>query len=128
SLYRLKPLFGLSSLYARTDNYEQANYFQRLYSALKDSVLSAEKLRDINHLEFKYRLAQKEKDLALQQLKISEQKQGAFRQNVIMAICGISVVLLILFYKLIRRNKQRKLLLALEQTGALQKSLELDLV
>lgn len=128
SLYRLKPLFGLSALYAETHNYERASYFQHLYSALKDSVVSAEKLRDINHLEFKYQLAQKEKDLALQQLKITEQKQGAFRQNITMAIFGISIVLLILFYRLIKRNNKRKLLLSLEQTGAFQKSLELDLV
>ncbi len=110
-LYTVKPMQGLAQLYAATGQFNKAYHFQQLHSTLNSSIVNEAKLKAVNLLENKYRLAQKEKMLALRQLKVAEQKAALLKQNILI-VAGIAVsVLLVILYFFIRKNSRRKLLL-----------------
>ncbi|MFA6058433.1 MAG: DUF2225 domain-containing protein [Taibaiella sp.] len=126
SLYTVKPMQGLSLLYAATNQYDKAYHFQQLHDALNSSIVNEAKLKAVNMLENKYRLAQKEKILALNQLKVAEQKAALLKQNVLI-VAGVAVsILMVILYLFIRKNSRRKLLLEQKknQLHSRQKELE----
>lgn len=125
-LYTVKPLEGLSMLYAATGSYDKAYYFQQLHDSLNSRIVNEEKLKSVNALESKYRLAQKEKALALHQLKVAEQKAALVKQNILIAT-GIALsILLMLLYLGIRKNSRRKLVLEQKKNQVRNKQKELE--
>lgn len=125
-LYTVKPLEGLSLLYAETGTFDKAYYFQQLHDSLNSQIVNEEKLKAVNALENKYRLAQKEKALALHQLKVAEQKAALVKQNILIA-AGITLsILLILLYLAIRKNSRRKLVLEQKKNQVRNKQKELE--
>jgi signal transduction histidine kinase len=126
SLYTVKPMQGLSLLYAATHQYDKAYHFQQLHDALNSSIVNEAKLKAVNILENKYRLAQKEKMLALNQLKMAEQKAALLKQNILI-VAGVAVsMLMVILYLFIRKNSKRKLILEQKknQLHSRQKELE----
>lgn len=126
SLYTVKPMQGLSLLYAATNQYDKAYHYQQLHDALNSSIVNEAKLKAVNTLENKYRLAQKEKILALKQLKVAEQKAALLKQNILI-LAGVAVsILMVMLYLFIRKNNRRKLLLEQKknQVHSRQKELE----
>jgi signal transduction histidine kinase len=126
SLYKVKPMQGLSLLYAATNQYDKAYHFQQLHDALNNSIVNEAKLKAVNMLENKYRLAQKEKILAVNKLKVAEQKAALLKQNILI-ISGIAVIILMaILYLFIRKNSRRKLILEQKknQLHSRQKELE----
>nr|WKN36890.1 tetratricopeptide repeat protein [Tunicatimonas sp. TK19036] len=63
-----------------TGNYQQAIAHAESYVALRDSLLNAEKLREIVRLENRYALAQKDQELLLQQQSLTLMQQEAHMQ------------------------------------------------
>ncbi len=119
---QLRCLINLSTISARLGNHEAGFDYQRQYIYLKDSLYSEENQRIISEMEAKYETAQKEKDLALQQATIAEQK-GRIRLQGLM-IAGVLLLMLLtigtLIYRFQRRRWQMQSHLQAEQQEALR--------
>lgn len=125
-LYTVKPLQGLSMLYAATGQYDKAYHFQQLHDALNSSIVNEAKLKAVNMLENKYRMAQKEKVLALNQLKVAKQKATLIKQNILIVAGIAGSILMILLYLFIRKNSRRKLILEQKKNQVHSKQKELE--
>ena len=95
----------LAAVYKATGQYAKAVDCMDSIGILKDSLVSAEKMKAINLMDIKYQTAEKDKEIAQQNNKIA-------RKNLWILFIGSSVILLLLvsvgvyFYHL---NKQRSL-------------------
>lgn len=125
-LYTVKPLQGLSMLYAATNQYNKAYHFQQLHAALNSKIVNEAKLKAVNLLENKYRLAQKEKTLALNQLKVVEQKAALLQQNILITAGIVVSTLMVILYLSIRKNSRRKLVLEQKKNLVRSKQKELE--
>lgn len=101
---------SLAKVYNAMGNYKQAYLEQREFSLLKDSLQSDKMSENINQLEVRYRTAQKDKEIAMNQFKISRQENFLRKKNI--WIVGVSIgalflgALLISFYRT-NRHKRR---------------------
>ncbi len=109
SSYNIREAQGvLADAYHGMSRWQQAYEHQFIYTKLNDSLLNAGNSLNINHLEVKYRVAEKDKQLARQQLSISQQQSALKEKN--FWIGGISVGMLLLgaFLISLRRNYRNK--------------------
>ncbi|GGG80949.1 hypothetical protein GCM10007415_11860 [Parapedobacter pyrenivorans] len=91
-------------------NYRQALQFRKQYERLSDSLLNRETQQTIQELEVKYQAAEKEKSIAEQALKISEQQAQLDRKNkwIVLAVALVLLlVLLLMSSRLISQQKRR---------------------
>lgn len=86
---------------------KKALFHHRMYEQLKDTLLSKEKVRDINEIDAKYRTAEKDRNIAWQQLKISQQQQNIERQRILVAGSVLFALLVTCMVVLIYRHKRR---------------------
>jgi signal transduction histidine kinase len=100
----------LINIYKATGQYKKALECMDSILVLKDSLTSAQKARDVNQIEIKYKTAEKDKVIAQNQLLIAQQKNVIEQKNSklaeknvwILSVCGgIMLVLLVstLFYR-----------------------------
>jgi signal transduction histidine kinase len=109
SAYNIREAQGvLADAYHGLSRWQQAYEHQFIYTRLNDSILNASNSLSINHLEVKYRVSEKDKQLMQQQLSISQQQIALKEKN--FWIGGISVGLLLLgaFFVSLRRNYRNK--------------------
>lgn len=69
-----KALFMLSTLHERNKDYQKAYGFMQEHNKLKDSMIYKEKIEVVNALDKKYQTEKKDKEIAEQQLALSDQK------------------------------------------------------
>ncbi|HPR33143.1 MAG TPA: tetratricopeptide repeat protein, partial [Prolixibacteraceae bacterium] len=100
---------ALSGLYRKTGQYENAWLFLQNYSSLRDTILNEQNLKQIASLETQFRVKEKERELEIQKMKISNQ-ENALRKQKIMLLGGLLIIALtiILLFLLYRNLKQRK--------------------
>lgn len=99
----------LAELYASQGNFEKAYDYQRSYSTLKDSLQNERMQLNLNQLEVKYRTAQKDKENALNQLKIKEQEAYLRKKNIwIGGISAGALFLSILLLTIYRANRHKR--------------------
>ncbi len=101
----------LSQLYEAIGRYREALAHRRLYEQLQDSITGVAKTISINELEHRYRNGQKDKQLAENRLKISEQKRSLDRNRMIttLSIAGIVLILLLtILYSRYKRKMERR--------------------
>jgi len=103
-------LSTLSDIYAVTGRYRQAWQYYRRYVAVKDSIANRQIADNINRLEIRYRVAEKDKELYQKQLFISQQKRRIERKNLLitgitMGTLALAALLLSLYRN--RRHKQQ---------------------
>ncbi len=92
-----------------TGNYQQAlEYFENYY-ILQDSLLNAEKLREVVRLENRYELEKKEQELLVQQQAMEIMQQEARIQNFFRNGLVIGIVTLALIAYLITSRQQLKI-------------------
>lgn len=99
----------LAEIYEKIGHYDKPYISQKKLTAVKDSILNAEKTRQIHELQTKYETAQKEKEIAV--LEQERQRQALLR-NVFLAgliLVGIIGVLIYNRQKLKIRKKQTEL-------------------
>ena len=72
----------LTDIYSKLGDYQQAFAYQKMLMAVKDSILNAEKSRQINELQTKYETRQKEQEIALLE---KEKEQQAMLRNAFLA-------------------------------------------
>ena len=99
----------LARIYEKLEQYDQAYTSQKNLTAVKDSILNAEKTRQIHELQTKYETAQKEKEIALLE---QERERQALLRNVFLAgliLVGIIGILIYNRQKLKIKKKQAEL-------------------
>ncbi len=101
----------LSQVYDSIGNHKKSLTHYRIYEQLKDTLLSKEKVRDINEIDAKYRTAEKDRDIARKQLMISRQQLNIERTRLLAIGMAIFFLLLtgiaLLIYRHKRRTEQR---------------------
>lgn len=95
------------------------------YTALHDSLMKKDKLDLMNHLQIKFRVAEKDKALAEQKLIITESENRARKKN--SWITGISMltVFLLIVFTLWQRSNQHKQRLQQETINNFQQKIEI---
>lgn len=102
----------LSQAYAGTENWEKAYLYRDQFSQLNDSLINAKNLLDINQLEVKYRVADKNRLIAQQALNINRQKLAIKEKNFWLVTIGATILalLIIIFLIITAYNRKRKIL------------------
>lgn len=113
----------LAEIYENTNDYEQAYINQQKLTAVKDSILNAEKIRQINELQTKYEAAQKEKEIAL--LEQEKQQQAVIRNVFLAGLILVGIIGLLVYNR--QRLMIRKKRVELENTRLKEEQLESDL-
>ncbi|PQJ09870.1 hypothetical protein CJD36_018265 [Flavipsychrobacter stenotrophus] len=95
--------FTLAKLYKDTKEYKKALDCMDTLIALKDTLMNAEKAKEINQLDINFKTAEKDKQIALQQNKINNQ-----RIWMAIACSGVLVILLLSvgFYRISMQRRQ----------------------
>jgi adenylate cyclase len=97
----------LSEAYSQTGNFQRAFEYQKLFSVLQDSVLNAEKIKQISEMQTKYGTEKKVREIALLN---SENRTKSAQRNFF--IVGSALLLLMvgaIFIGLVRTRKQKKI-------------------
>ncbi len=118
----------LTAVYQESGKHREALRQQILLMALKDSLINKEKINAINEMAIKYQTAQKDKFLAENQLKISQQQQNINQKNnwILINSCGAVLLAFLLFHinkvsKQKRLDKEKKIHILQQQHDLLQK-------
>lgn len=113
------------------DSYEalgdmnKAVQFKNTYIRLHDSLMKKDKLDMMNRLQIKYRMAEKDKELAEQQLIIAETESRVRKKNFWIAGISTITVFLLIVFGLWRRNIQHKQQLQQEEINNFQQKMEI---
>jgi two-component system NarL family sensor kinase len=113
------------------DSYEaigdmnKAVQYKNTYIRLHDSLMKKDKLDMMNRLQIKYRMAEKDKELAEQQLIIAETEGRVRKKNFWIAGISTITVFLLLVFGLWRRNIQHKQHLQQEEINNFQQKMEI---
>lgn len=113
----------LAKIYENTGEYEKAYLNQQKLTAVKDSILSAEKTRQISELQTKYETAQKEKEIAV--LEQENQKQAILRNVFLGGLILLGVIGFLVYNR--QRLKIKKNRVELENNQLKKDQLESDL-
>lgn len=103
---RLDFYNGFKQLYEAKKEFGKALLFAGKYQALKDSLFTSEKVKQIGELQIKYDTEKKDAQLAEQKLEIVQKQQ---RITQIALIATVFVLALIGFFALYRWYQQRKI-------------------
>lgn len=108
-----EALEGLVNYYVNQGNYKAAYQSKLRLDAISDSLFNIEKIKNINAVEARLKVSEKEKTIALQKLdmekSIAEQEKS--RRNLSFMVAGIIVLALILFltiYVYVKTRRQKK--------------------
>ncbi|HOZ87412.1 MAG TPA: HAMP domain-containing sensor histidine kinase, partial [Bacteroidia bacterium] len=87
--------------------------YQNRLKAISDSLFNIEKIKNINTIETKLKVSEKEKTIALQRLDMQKNAadQEKSRKRIVMLVAGSSLLLLVLFfilYVFIKTKRQKK--------------------
>ena len=97
---------------ARVNNklnlHEQAYIFQQKYISLNDSLIEQGRIKTIFELQTKYETEKKEKQIALQNSQLSENKIQLQRTYLVIAALVIVVTLIMVIFALMRSRLKRK--------------------
>jgi signal transduction histidine kinase len=116
SEFAFKSAELLSGIYQKTNNPQQGFYYARMSLQLKDSIVSAEKLQELNFLEGKYQSEKKEKEIAGLKVANTEKELVVVKRNRLLLIGGLSAfAMLLIFGLLYRGSKQRQTIAENEQ-------------
>ncbi|MCB2219864.1 MAG: tetratricopeptide repeat protein [Bacteroidetes bacterium] len=100
----------LSEAYAKTNRFDKAFYFQKLYKLYNDSIQNLEVVRQITEMESKFEVANKEKEIALLNLESEKKelriKQQRSQRNLMIGFTALVLVILAFLYWNFR-NKQK---------------------
>ena len=103
---------ALASIYAHTDNFEDAYNYTLMVNHLRDSLAEANKERIISELEMRFQTARKDDRIMLLEAQNEVQRQNNILLTVsIAALAAILLLILILYRsKIVGLQRQRKLL------------------
>ncbi|MBT3210232.1 MAG: tetratricopeptide repeat protein [Bacteroidetes bacterium] len=114
----------LSVLEEYLGNFESALQNYKKYDILTDSLFNAEKLNIITDIQTKYETEKKKKEIL--QLKSKTQKQKTFQNYLYIVISSLFLItiLLVFYFRQIRKNLKQKRLFAEKETENLKNKLD----
>ena len=110
----------LIEVYKATGQYKKASDYMDTLAVFKDSLTNSEKAKAIYQMEAKYTTAEKDKQLAQNQLLIAQQKNKIINKNIWIASIAGSILLLFVILVAIYRTGAHKQKLQAEQIKSLQ--------
>ncbi len=112
--------------YEALGNYKKALEYKNIYTKLYDSISKTDKVDIINRLEIRNRMAEKDKELAIQTLALSNEKNKVKDKNVwIIAISFLAMSGIIIF-ALWRKRNIGKQILQQERIDNLQQKIKIE--
>ncbi len=103
-------------------NMNKAIQYKNIYIRLHDSLMKKDKLDMMNRLQIKYRMAEKDKELAEQKLITAEAESRVRKKNFWIAGISMITVFLLIVFGLWRRNIQHKQHLQQEEINSFQQN------
>jgi len=113
----------LTKIYEQQGDFEQAFATQQQLMAVKDSILNAEKAKQINELQTKYETAKKEKEIAV--LEKEKQQEATLRNAFLAGLILIGIIGFLIYNR--QRLKIKKNRTELENKRLREEQLEQDL-
>lgn len=104
---------ALSEIYSGLDQPVKALNYYKLHAAVKDSIFNKEKHRQIADMATKYETAQKDKEIALQNLELGKKQllinqQKARQQEFIAGMAVLALVLIFTVLWFVQKRKHRE--------------------
>lgn len=100
---------SLSKAYAQQGNFKKALETENIVHAINDSLLNLDKVKALNELNLRYNTAEKDKLIALDKLKISEQHNQIARQTTWIALASSATLILLAFVLAYSRFKKQEI-------------------
>ncbi len=104
----------LSDVYRDTRRFKKALVYTDSMTALKDTLVTVDKIKTIRQVETKYNTAEKDRQIVQNELLIAQQKNKITRKNTWIGFIAVSVLLLAILSFLLYRNGR------LKQTGIIK--------
>jgi len=98
----------LADVYRDTRQYEKAFDYTDSMIALKDTLVTAEKVKTIRQVDAKYHIAEKDAQIAKNELLIARQKDKIARKDLWIGLIAASVLLLMVLSVALYRNSRLK--------------------
>ncbi|MCB9166760.1 MAG: tetratricopeptide repeat protein [Flavobacteriales bacterium] len=108
----------------RTGDAEAAYLAERRSAALKDSLLNAETLRQVNELEARFESARKDRDLAESNLRLANQQVRLDKQRWFILLAALAALALAVVVALLWRDRLRSAAFAREREARAAKERE----
>jgi signal transduction histidine kinase len=112
--------------YKAVGKLSEALNYKNTYIRLHDSLMKKDKLDMMNHLQIRYRISEKDKALAEQQLATSEAENKVRRKNLWIALISFIAVLGCILFTVWRRNSLHKQHLQQEKINNFQQQMEIE--
>ena len=117
-----EALKGLMDYYEMTGDYKNAFACQNRLKMISDSLFNIEKIKNINTIEAKLKVSEKEKTIALQKLDMEKHaaEQEKSKKRIAALVTGASMLILILFLTMFiyMRTKKQKQEVEVQKTRA----------
>ncbi len=111
--------YNLADILISMGRYKEATQYLLPYADLRDSLLNAQRNEAFDMLDVKYRTAEKDKKIVMQELQLAREQRKAVRQNLWVGgiITGLVFIIAFgfIFYRSKQRNQQNELLLLQQQ-------------
>ncbi|BAV08696.1 two-component sensor histidine kinase [Filimonas lacunae] len=98
----------LANCYEATGNYSKAAMHWKTYAQIRDSMVKEKKMELVYNVEMKYRIADKERELAQKELSIIRNENRIKIKNIWIGIILTATTLLLILGLLINRNNKHK--------------------
>jgi len=109
----------LEAVYRATGQYAKALNCMDSILALKERLTGTENAKAINQMEIKYQTAEKDRELARNELLIAQQKSNLIKKNIWISVIAVGVFIVILIFIIGYRNVRHKQYLQAEQIRSL---------
>lgn len=116
----------MADSYEATGDYKNALVQKNKYISLHDSLMKKDKIDMINRLEMRYRMVEKDKELAEQKLKIAEFENSVRSRNYLIGAIAFLALFTGLAFILWRRKNIHKQKLQQERIDNLQQKMEIE--
>lgn len=120
---------GLSFLYAKTNNYEEAFSYHVKYTTLKDSIYNSENSKQLGDIKTNFEVEKKEAELKAEQeiLKAVSFEEKRHQRIIMIVVVGFLIIVLVFAFFLFKRykltNQQKEIIELKSKETSDQKSL-----
>jgi two-component system, NarL family, sensor kinase len=112
--------------YESVGNYEKALFYNKLFIARHDSLLKKENLDMINGMEVRYRMVEKDRELAESKLAVEAARKKVQKRNMLVAVVLGLMVFGGAFAYVWKRKNEHKQRLQLAQLDNMHRNLEIE--
>ncbi len=111
-----KATLLLAELYKKNNDYKKANQYLNEHMIFKDSLINQQHINTVNDLELKYKSEKKDKEIAEQQLALTESQSKTRKMSIlIVSLLLASILLWFLFQQRQKRIQQQLVTIQREQ-------------